>query len=185
MAIRIATQIIKESISNNIFNNIIDIIDFRKMWEKLYTTCSQIGQKIIYSILQELLNCPYVNKPKEFEKSVESVFTNICFLVKWLRLAITPNQDIWDSIVIVIILNLLYNNFETTTNNMLKSGNKTIDKIQQILASAKAKFISKWATRVTKDLAMLSQRMIGKRKATSNNRYFNCNKLKHFGRNCR
>lgn len=52
MIIRIITQIIKKSINNNIFYNIIDIINLKKIWEKLYTVYSQISQKIIYFIFK-------------------------------------------------------------------------------------------------------------------------------------
>lgn len=77
IAIGIVTQIIKEGISNNIFNNIIDITDPKEMWEKLRIACFQIGQRVIYSILQELLNYSYTNKPKRFEKSVISRFADV------------------------------------------------------------------------------------------------------------
>lgn len=58
-----------------------------------------------------------------------SRFANICFLVKQLQIALISNRNIWDSIAIVIAFDLLYNNFETTTTNMLKSRDKTINKI--------------------------------------------------------
>lgn len=50
MVIDIATQIIKENVSNDIFKNIIDIIDLQGIWEKLGLACSQVGQKVVYSI---------------------------------------------------------------------------------------------------------------------------------------
>lgn len=77
IAIGTVTQIIKEGISNNIFNNIIDITDPKEMWEKLCVACSQVGERVIYSILQELLNYLYTNKPKRFEKSVISRFADV------------------------------------------------------------------------------------------------------------
>ncbi len=59
-------------------------------------------------------------------------------------------------IVIVIALNFLYKDFNTTTVSLLKVGNKTIDQIQNILQSKKAKNISKQATREsTSNLAMV------------------------------
>ena len=58
MAIGTVTRIIKESVSDDIFNNIIEITDPRKMWEKLQIVCLQISQDIVYSILQELLVYP-------------------------------------------------------------------------------------------------------------------------------
>ena len=114
-----------------------------------------------------------------------SIFAEVRFLIKRLRAAITPNRDIWDSIAIVIVLDSLHDDFETTTASMLERGDKTIDEIQQILASAEAKFISKRATRVTGDLAMMSKdRNSTKRKASSEDKCFNCGKLGHRGRDC-
>lgn len=51
--------------------------------------------------------------------------------------------------------------------------------MQQIFASAKAKFISKLTIKVTENLAMMSksQNSIIKRKANSNNKYLNYGKL--------
>lgn len=40
MAIGTATRIIKEGVSDNIFNNIIDITDPKEMWGKLRSACS-------------------------------------------------------------------------------------------------------------------------------------------------
>ena len=100
----------------------------------------------------------------------------------------TPNRDIWDSIAIVVTVDSLHDNFETTTTSMLEQGDKTIDEIQQILTSAEAKFISKRATGVTGDLAMMSQGRNSsgmKRKATSEDKCYNCQKYGHFGRDCR
>ena len=50
IAIRTATQTIKKRVNNDIFNNIIDITDPKKMWEKLYAAYSQFGQEVVYSI---------------------------------------------------------------------------------------------------------------------------------------
>lgn len=126
------------------------------------------------------MNYPHNTKPKAFEKLVMSRFADVRFLVKRLRSAITPNRDIWDSIAIVVALDSLHDDFETTTNSMLESGDKSIDKIQQILASAEAKFLSKRATGITGDLAIMSKGRnsgFNKRKATSEDRCFNCQKL--------
>lgn len=69
---------------------------------------------------------------------------------------------------------------------MLERGDKTIEEIQQILAFAEAKFLSKRATGVTADLAMMSKgKGNSKRKATSDDRCYNCHKFGHFGRDCR
>lgn len=100
------------------------------MWEKLRIACSQVGQGVLYFILQQLLNYPQINKPKSFKKPVISIFADVQFLIKQLQAAITSNQDIWDSIAIVIALDFLNNNFETTTASMLEQRDKTINEIQ-------------------------------------------------------
>lgn len=111
-----------------------------------------------------------------------SIFADVRFLVKRLRAAITPNRDIWDSIAIVVALGSLHDDFKTTTASMLERGDKTIDEIQQILASAEAKLISKRATGVTGDLAMMSRgRNSERRKASSDDKCYNCQKYGHFG----
>lgn len=43
MAVGTATRIIKKSVSNDIFNNIIDMTDPKEMWQKLRTAFFQIG----------------------------------------------------------------------------------------------------------------------------------------------
>lgn len=112
-----------------------------------------------------------------------STFADIRFLIKRLQVAIISNRDIWDSIVIIVAHDSLHNDFESTTTTILECGNKTINKIQQILASAEAKLISKQATGVIAELAMLSKGHI-KRKAALDNKSFNCEKMGHFGKNC-
>lgn len=61
------------------------------MSKKLYATCFQVRQEIVYLIFQKLLNYPWKNKLKRFEKPVISIIADICFLVKRLQAAITPN----------------------------------------------------------------------------------------------
>ena len=99
------------------------------MREKLFAACSQVGQGVVYSILQEFLNYLQNNKSNGFEKLVMSIFADVQFLIKHLRVVIIPNRDIWDSIAIVVKLDYLHNNFETTTTNMLERNDKTIDEI--------------------------------------------------------
>lgn len=84
MAIGTATWIINKGISNNIFNNIIDITNSKEMWEKLCATCFQIGHGVVYSIFQELLNYPQNNKLKGFKKLVINILADAHFLIKCL-----------------------------------------------------------------------------------------------------
>ena len=114
------------------------------------------------------------------------IFAEVRYLCKRLRTAMTPGRDLWDTIAIVIALDTLHDDFDTTTASLLESGDKTIDQIQSILQSKEAKNISKRATGVTGDLAMAFRDSNGpKKKAYRDEEYFNCHKLGHFGRDCR
>lgn len=53
------------------------------------------------------------------------------------------NQVFWDMIAIVLTLNFLYEDFDTTIVSLLETDDKTIDKIQSILQSKKVKNFSK------------------------------------------
>ena len=67
---------------------------------------------------------------------------------------------------------------------MLKSSNKSINKIQQILLFIENKLKSKQVIRVI-DLVKVSWEKLRKFKATDNDRYFNCNKFGYFKQDCR
>lgn len=162
MAIGTVTRIIKEGVSDDIFNNIIDVTGPQEMWEKLQNACSQVGQGVVYSILQALLNYPRNNKSKGFEKSVTSVSD------KATASCDHPYPQHLGHIAIVVALDSLYDDFEATTASLLERGDKTIEEIQQILASTEAKLTSKRTTGVTGDMAMTTRgRNPGKRKATN------------------
>lgn len=74
-----------------------------------------------------------------------SIFINIQLLTKCLRAVFTLNRDIYNSIAIVIILDLIHDNINTKISSLFKISDKSINKIQQILCSAKAKNLSKQA----------------------------------------
>lgn len=61
----------------------------------------------------------------------------------------TLSQDLSDTIVIIISLDLLHKNFKITTSSQFMMDDKTIDKIQKIFQSKEAKNLSK---QVIKDI---------------------------------
>lgn len=71
------------------------------------------------------------------------IFAEVQYLCKRSRTAITPGQDFWDIITIVIALDTLYNNVEIIMTSLLESRDKMINQIQSILQSKKAQNINK------------------------------------------
>lgn len=117
-----------------------------------------------------------------------SQFANVCYFVKQPRLAITSDCDILVSIAIIVAIYFLPNDFKTTINSIPKSGNKSINKIQQILNSAKAEFLKKKAIEVREDVAIIFEaRNFGhnKRNVTNKDKQFNCQKLDYWAKNCK
>ena len=114
------------------------------------------------------------------------IFAEIQYLYKYLRTAMTPNQDFWDTIVIVIALDFLHQDFDITTASLLETGDKTINKIQSIIQSKKAKNLSKRATGNTGKLAIAfrGKGAPGKRKNTNEDECYNCHKFRHFRQDC-
>lgn len=82
MAVDIAQRIIREGVSNQIAFNIIDLKNLKKMWDKLKSICIKVDQGVVYSILQELLYYPKINKPKGYEKPVMQIFAKVRYLCK-------------------------------------------------------------------------------------------------------
>lgn len=89
MVVNIAQKIIKEDVSDQIAFNIIDLKDPKKIWNKFKSICTEVSQRVVYSIFQELFYYPKITKLKEYEKLVMQIFAEIKYLYKRLRLAVT------------------------------------------------------------------------------------------------
>lgn len=98
----------------------------------------------------------------------------------------TPSENLWNTIVIVIVLDCLHKDFNIRTTSLLKTNNKTIDQIQSILQLKKAKNLGKQAIEATGDLVMAfcNRNCNRKREANTDNECYNCYKLGYFSQNC-
>lgn len=127
----------------------------KEMWNKLQSVCTEVGQGIVYSILQKLLNYPKITKSKGYKKPIIQIFAEVKYLYKRLQLPMTLGQDLWDIIVIVITFNSLHSDFDATIASLLETSNKMIDQIKSILQSKKAKNLSKQAIKDMSDLTIV------------------------------
>lgn len=93
----------------------------------------------------------------------------------------TSGYDSWDTIAIVIIFDILHDDFDTTTTNLLKSSDKTIDQIQSILQSKEVKNLSKQSNGAIEDIAIVvkdsrkSKTII--EPVTNDSKCFNCHRV--------
>ena len=88
-------------------------------------------------------------------------------------------RDPFKTIAIVIALDMLHDNYNTTIASMLETGNKSIDEIFAIIQSKEAKFKSKCATENIGNAVMTIQGKTNnfssqKRKTNSDKECYNC-----------
>ena len=94
--------------------------------------CSQIRPAVVYLILQELIMYSKINKPKSFEKSVTSFFSETGLFYYCLRANIILNKNIWDRITIVVAINSLHKDFDPIIFRLLgQEKDRIIDKIRK------------------------------------------------------
>lgn len=158
--------------------------DSKEICDQFKSICTEISQRVVYSISQELFHYSKVDKQKDYKKPIMWIFVKVKYFYKRLQTAITLRRHLWNTIAIVIALNSLHENFDTTIASFLETGDKTIDQIQSILQFKKVKNISKQGIiRGASNFAIAFRAKEPKKKANNNNECYNCYKLKNFGRN--
>ncbi|SLM35140.1 hypothetical protein LPUS_04221 [Lasallia pustulata] len=130
-----ALRIILESIDDNLFCTIEGIEEIMEIWDKLKTTCSQVGQGVVYAILNELFGYTAANKSKGYTKSVNTIFGDVGSLIKRLKSAIREDRDIWDNIHIVIALGALAPEYDNNKAHITTSKEIQVQEVQQYMAS--------------------------------------------------
>ena len=117
------------------------------------------------------------------------IFAEVRYLCKRLKAAMTEGRDPFETMAIVIALDTLHDDYDTTTASMLETENKSINEIFAIIQSKEAKFKSKYATRNIGNAAMTirgktSNSSSQKRKANSDEEYYNYHQKRHFSQDC-
>ena len=138
----------------DLYTNIIGKRDSHQSWNTLQKVCSQVGQGVVYSILKELLNYPYIVKLLGYEKKATTIFAEVKQLVQRFQSTLTQHRTIWNSITLVVAFESLHNEFEMTTAPLLHLGDKDIEEIQQIVTSTKVANIARQTTGQTANLAI-------------------------------
>lgn len=80
--------------------------------------CSEVGQGVMYLVLQKILNYSHIHKLKGYDKPEVEIFAEVCFFCKQQKAAITTNYDSFDIITIVIILDILHSDFKVIIANI-------------------------------------------------------------------
>ena len=189
-----ALRIILESIDDNLFCTIEGINEIAEIWDKLRTTCSQVGQGVVYAILNELFGYAAANKAKGYTKSVNAIFGDVRSLIKRLKSALQEDRDIWDDIHIVIALGALSPDYNINKAHITTSKEIQVREVEQYLASEEVQINSDCLVGVEPELAMGMQykgRPAGQnslyetRKGHDDDRVcYNCGKPGHLMRDC-
>lgn len=122
-----------------------------------------------------------------YKKKVTAIFAEVKHLVQQLQAAVIEHRTIWDSIIFVIALDSLYNDFEMTITPLLYLSNKDLEKIELIVTSTEVANLAKQATCIIRDLAIMVRKNEPQQQTSQsrlNKEYFNCGKKGHYTRDC-
>ena len=89
----------------------------------------QVGQEVVYFFLKKVLNYLQTNRLLNFEKKSTIIFGKVKQIVNCLQTVVLPNHTIWDSIVIIVVLDLLYKEFQPIITPLLYAKNKKLEEI--------------------------------------------------------
>ena len=79
-------------------------------------------------------------------------------MVQRLQSAVVEQKTIWESIILIVALDLQHDNFEMPTAPLFHSGDKDLENIPQIVIFTKAANLTKYAIGVTADLALMTKK---------------------------
>lgn len=133
------------------------------------------------------MNYSRIAKPFRYKKKATTIFAEVKHLVQRLQGAVIEYKTIWDSITLVVALDLLFNNFEMTIAPLFYLNNKDLEEIQLIVTSTKVANLAKQTTGVTRDLAIIvrKKRLLQQTpQSKPNKKCFNYGKKGYYARDC-
>lgn len=60
----------------------MNIDNLKEIWDILKKICSEVGQRVVYLVLQKIFNQPHIQKSKRYDKYIIEIFTEVRFLYK-------------------------------------------------------------------------------------------------------
>lgn len=70
-----------------------------------------------------------MTKSLRYKKKVSIIFVKVKHFIQYFQIVIIEYKTIWDSITLIVALDLLYNNFEMTIASLFYLGNKDFEEI--------------------------------------------------------
>lgn len=107
--------------NSDFYINVIGKQDSYNFWKTFQQVCFQVGQGIVYFILKKLLNYPCMTVLLGYKKKAIAIFAKIKHLIEYLQVAIIEHKKIWNSIILVVAFNSLYNDFEMIIKRLCKN----------------------------------------------------------------
>ena len=121
-----AAEIIKSEINDDLFKIVKNTDNFLKIWKRLEMICTQVEQSVIYAELHFLLLYFFTVKVLEHEKFINMCVKKITSMVKKIKAAVTIEQDVWNNIALIILLESLSKKYDARKNHILNQTKTTM-----------------------------------------------------------
>ena len=178
---------IKSSITDDIYKNIEGIVNPKTVWDTLKQICSQAGQGMVLTTLNQLLSQSANLKAKGFEVNIATRCGQASATARRLAGAVANPDDLWDAIKMAVVLQRLPSEYDHTVASILTTGDKKFSQVQQILGAEEQRIQMDREGGVKADLAMRvahGKTPRGRQTEASGATCYSCNKQGHFSKDC-
>lgn len=132
-----ASLIIKKDISDALFQRVESENTPRPVWNSLRDACSQTGQDVVYSLLQEAVQYPAAKKAEGLSNKpvVNDRMSALTSIIDRLLAAVDIGHNVWDDVKLVLLLESLPVEFDARKAYILANQNMTLKTAVTSLAS--------------------------------------------------